>query len=289
MMPRTTGPRRLGGDGSRRGEGASEMTHVLSKDGTHIAYHCSGAGPSLVLVHGTGTDHRYWAPLLPALTGHFTVYAVDRRGRGQSGDTAPYAIEREFEDVAALLSSIPGDVNLLGHSYGAICSLEAALRTRCVSGLALYEPPIHTSVVVPYPTKALERFHALLEAGDTEQALVMVYEEAGTPRDELRQLRAQPDWPARIQAAHTIPREFDGARNYVLDADRTRRLTTPTLLLLGSLTTPSYAAATEALHESLASSRMALLPRHGHEAVVTAPALVLQEILGFFLGITDEH
>src|SRR5918994_4256030 len=103
---------------------------VTSLDGTPIAYWRSGEGPPLVLVHGTSADHSRWAPVLPAFEERFTVYAVDRRGRGESGDSEDYSIEREFEDVAAVVDSIEAPVNLLGHSYGAVCSLEAALITR---------------------------------------------------------------------------------------------------------------------------------------------------------------
>jgi Alpha/beta hydrolase family len=91
-----------------------------------IACWRSGQGQPLVAVHATTADHSTWNPLLPALTAHFTVYAMDRRGRGGSGDGSTYAIEREFEDVAAVVDSIGGPVNLLGHSYGALCSLEKA-------------------------------------------------------------------------------------------------------------------------------------------------------------------
>src|SRR3712207_8086243 len=100
---------------------------VTSVDGTSIAYWRSGEGPPLVLVHGTAADHSRWAPVLPAFEQRFTVYAIDRRGRGGSGDSGDYAIEREFEDVAEVVDSLGESVNLLGHSYGALCALEAAL------------------------------------------------------------------------------------------------------------------------------------------------------------------
>jgi pimeloyl-ACP methyl ester carboxylesterase len=147
------------------------MNHVTSGDGTKIAYERGGNGPSLVLVHGTATDHSYWAPVLPHLERHFTVYTVDRRGRGQSGDTEPYAIQREFNDLATLVGSIDGPVHLLGHSYGALCSLEAALLARNVHKLALYEPPIYTTVDVVFPRDVVDRFDALLRAGHAEQAV----------------------------------------------------------------------------------------------------------------------
>ncbi|HXB55379.1 MAG TPA: alpha/beta fold hydrolase [Vicinamibacteria bacterium] len=115
-------------------------SHVQSKDGTSIAYWQSGRGSALVLVHGTTADHQRWAPILPALEKRFTVYVVDGRGRGGSGDAPNYALERESEDIAAVVDAIGEAVFLLGHSHGAICSLEATLRTSNVSKLILYEP-----------------------------------------------------------------------------------------------------------------------------------------------------
>ncbi len=120
------------------------MEHLVSRDGTRIAYERRGEGPPLVLVHGTGIDHTYRDPVAPGLERSFTVYSVDRRGRGRSGDTAPYAIEREFEDVAALVESIPARAFLLGHSYGALCSLEAALLTTRIRKMILIEPSMYT-------------------------------------------------------------------------------------------------------------------------------------------------
>ncbi|HZD70948.1 MAG TPA: alpha/beta hydrolase [Actinomycetes bacterium] len=260
------------------------MRHVLSKDGTRIAYERSGMGPPLVLIHGTGIDHTYWTPLIPELEQYFTVYTVDRRGRGRSGDTQPYAIRREFDDVAAVVDSIPGTVGLLGHSYGALCSLEAALRTTHVRKLALYEPPVYTTVEVSYPADIRGRFDALLKAGKAEEALLMVYEIGETSTDEVSLLRSLPSWQARVLAAHTIPREQSSVKSYSFDPSRFRNLKTPTLFLLGSESSPFYKAATEALHASLPHSRIAILPEQRHEAVVTAPELFLREVIGFFLG-----
>jgi pimeloyl-ACP methyl ester carboxylesterase len=104
------------------------METITSRDGTRIAYARSGAGPPLILVHGTSAAATRWAPVVPALEEHFTVYAVDRRGRGESGDADDYAIEREFEDIAALIDATGGPANVLGHSFGG-CALEAGLRT----------------------------------------------------------------------------------------------------------------------------------------------------------------
>jgi pimeloyl-ACP methyl ester carboxylesterase len=260
------------------------MNFITSRDGTKIAYERSGDGPSLVLAHGTATDHSYWAPVVRELERHFTVCAIDRRGRGHSGDTEPYAIEREFDDLATLIESIDEPVNLLGHSYGALCSLEAAQLAANVGKLALYEPPIYTTVDIAFPTDIVDRFDALLRAGSAEQALVMLYELDGTSTAELQQLRAMPNWHARVLAAHTIHREQTGARGYTVDRNRLAHLTVPTLLLVGGESTPFYKAAIETLHRSLPHSRITCLPNQRHEAVITAPALFQREIMDFLLG-----
>ena len=124
------------------------METITSTDGTMIAYQRSGTGPPLVLVHGTTADHTRWTPVLPAFEQHFTVYGLDRRGRGGSGDAGQYAIEREFEDTVAVVNSIEEPIFLLGHSYGALCSLEAASRTAHLRKLILYEPPIPTGIEI---------------------------------------------------------------------------------------------------------------------------------------------
>lgn len=259
------------------------MKQVLSNDGTRIAYERTGTGPSLVLVHGTGVDHTYWDLLIPELVRDFTIYALDRRGRGHSGDTPPYAIQREFHDIAALVDSIPEPSAVLGHSYGALCALEAALLTSRIHKLVLYEPPIHTTIDVSYPPDMLNNFDALLKAGKAEEALLLLYEVGQTPADELNVLRSLPNWHARVLAAHTIPREVMAARNYSFDPGRFRKLSTPILFLLGSETLPVYNAATQLLHGSLLRSRIVVLPKQPHDAAITAPELVLREMLGYFL------
>src|SRR5438046_10662271 len=113
------------------------METVKSKDGTAIAFERTGQGPPMLLVHGGTADHTRWAPLLPKLNQHFTVCAVDRRGRGGSGDAPSYAHAREFEDLAAVIDSLGAPVTVLGHSFGDLCALEALLLTRNVARLTL--------------------------------------------------------------------------------------------------------------------------------------------------------
>jgi pimeloyl-ACP methyl ester carboxylesterase len=128
-------------------DAAAVLRHVSSTDGTRIGYRRSGEGPPLVLVHGATGAHWSFRFLVPTLVDRFTVYAVDRRGRDESGDRAEYAIEREFEDVAAVVDSIDEPASLLGHSYGATVALGAALVARNLHRLVLYEPTPGMSVV----------------------------------------------------------------------------------------------------------------------------------------------
>ena len=115
---------------------------VKSKDGTSIAFERRGHGPPLVMVHGTTLDHTRWGTIVTKLAEHFSLYMVDRRGRGKSGDGPVYAIEREFEDVAAVLEATSEPARILAHSYGAICSLEASRLTARIAKMVLYEPPL---------------------------------------------------------------------------------------------------------------------------------------------------
>lgn len=144
------------------------MTTIISRDGVRIAYQHSGAGRPLILVHGVAGTAARWAPVLPVLAPHARVYAIDRRGRGASGDARSYALEREVEDVVALVEAIGEPVDLLGHSYGGICALEAALHMPNLRSLILYEAPLPLPGVTIYPEGLIERLEALLAAGDRE-------------------------------------------------------------------------------------------------------------------------
>jgi pimeloyl-ACP methyl ester carboxylesterase len=262
----------------------SNMEFVVSSDGTRIAYERRGEGPPLVLVHGTGIDHSYWDLVAPALGRDFTVYSVDRRGRGRSGDTPPYAIQREFEDVAAVVGSIAGDVCLVGHSYGALCSLEAALLAKNIGKMILNEPPMYTTVEVSVPAEAPGEILAYAAAGEWEKALVTLYEAGGMSAAELSFLRSLPSWHARIRAAPTVFREILGVRAYSFDPARFRNLKTPVLLLVGGETSPVYTAAVEALHSALPNNRLVVLPGQPHDAALTAPELFLEQVRRFLMG-----
>ncbi len=261
------------------------MEKVVSRDGTSIALRRSGAGAPLVLVHGTGGTWERWTPVLPFLEKHFTVYAMDRRGRGESGDAAAYAIEREFEDVAAAVDAIGGSVHLFGHSYGAVCALEASLLTGRIDRLILYEPPIPASDTRADDNKVLEDMQALLAAGDREGVLTMFMTEmVRMPRQDMELSKSMPAWPARVATAHTLPREILALRKYSFEADRFRAVACPTLLLLGGESPDHFRTAIRLLESVLKGAKTVVLPGQQHVAMETAPKLLADAVSAFLLS-----
>jgi pimeloyl-ACP methyl ester carboxylesterase len=230
------------------------METIRSKDGTPIAYWRSGVGTPLLLVHGTVGDHLTWAPVLAALERHFSVYTMDRRGRGDSGDAQAYALEREGEDIAAVIDAIGGAVDVVGHSFGGTCILEAMRLTAHVRRLILYEPPLPLGLRY-WPAEFSARMHALLDAGEREQALLLFFRDmVKMPPHEVAAAQVLPTWPARVAAVHTIPRELQNLESYTFDAGRFGRMETPTVLFLGGESPPSMRTIAETLHTTLPNS-----------------------------------
>ena len=204
---------------------------------------------------------------------------VDRRGRGQSGDRGDYAIEREFEDVAAVVESAGEEVAVLGHSYGGICALECALLSDGISKLVLYEPPMG---FLESPPHVVDRLQELLEEGRRDELVsYFMGEVAGLPADQVELLRSQPAWEARLAVAHTIPREERASRRYVFDADRFRGLEVPTLFLLGGESHAPFREAADAVREAVSECRVVVMPGQRHAAMDTATELFTAEVLGF--------
>ena len=219
--------------------------------------------------------------MIPALEKHFTVVTIDRRGRGASGDGPSYAIEREYEDIVAVAEAFGEFVNLLGHSFGGLLALEAALLTRNIRKLILYGS-------VPAPDqpglseKIIDRLQALSDAGDREGVLATFYREvAGMNPPEIELLRSSPAWQARLAAVNTLPREARALGQYSLNPARFRNLQTPTLLLLGGKSPPFVKNATGTIAAALPHSRIDVLPRQKQVAMYTAPDLFLQAVLAF--------
>lgn len=258
-----------------------KIVSFTSRDGTPIGCHVTGRGAPLVLVHGTTADHARWTPLVSSLEQRFTVYAIDRRGRGASGDGPAYALEREVEDLAAIVDGIGGPVDLLGHSFGALVSLEAAARVASLRRLVLYEPPIPTAT--PLVTTALiARLDALIAAGEREAAVATFLAEGPrVPANELAIMRSLPAWQARVTAAHTIPRELRASTEYRFDASRFAAVRVPTCLLLGGASPPPFRAALELVRAAIPHAELVVLPSQQHAAMDTAPDLFLRELMRF--------
>jgi pimeloyl-ACP methyl ester carboxylesterase len=183
------------------------MRTVMSHDGTSIAFDKAGQGPALVLVapaFGTRTDA---ASLAAALAPYFTVITYDRRGRGDSGDTAPYAVKREIEDLEALLNAVGGSAFVFGHSSGAVLALDAAeiLPTK-IAKLALYEPPfIIDDSRPPMPEDFASHLSELITAGRPGDAVEYWQTQLGIPAEAIAQMRQSPMWAGLEAVAPTLP------------------------------------------------------------------------------------
>lgn len=261
-----------------------ETKVVTSTDGTPIAFEQMGSGPPLVLVHGNADVHKFWdlAGVRSAFAERCTVYAISRRGRGASGDTAAYELEREARDVAAVVDSIDRPVTLLGHSGGALYSLESTLYTDNLRKLVLNQPPIAVGGNVLDIEEAITEMKRLLDDGENEQALVLFLRDVGQlTSNELDTVRSAPIWNEMVEAAQTLPRELRAIAEYEFDAARFAELTTPTLLLSGGESPPLYRDATEAVSAALPNSRIVTFDEHAHEPMNTAPDRFVDEVLTF--------
>lgn len=257
------------------------MKTVHSKDGTPIAYWCSGLGTPVLLVHGATDDHRLWTSVMSTLRRHCSVYAMDRRGRGQSGDTDGYALEREWEDIAAVVDAIESPVAVIGHSLGGTCALEAALLSANVRRLILYEPVMPSGKRFS-SAEFSSRMRDLLDRGDKEQVLVLFLRDVlKTPPERIAFLQTSPTWAARVAAVDTVPRELESLDGYRFDPDRFRSMQTPTVLLVGGDSPPFRRIDAETLHAVLPNSRVAVLPGQRHRAMEDAPDVFAQEVLTF--------
>jgi pimeloyl-ACP methyl ester carboxylesterase len=215
----------------------------------------------------------------------FTIYAIDRRGYGESGDASGYAIEREFEDIAAVVNSLGKGVNLLGHSFGGLCVLEAALLTPLVRRLIVYEPSELPVAGAPlYPEGMIDRLQDLLDSGDRESVVTTLMREAvNMPSHEIELLKASPVFPSMVAAAHTVPRESRAEEDYQFEPKRFENFHAPTLLLLGGDSPSFFKTTIETWHTALPNSRIMILPGQQHIAHYTAPDLFVDVVQKFLL------
>jgi pimeloyl-ACP methyl ester carboxylesterase len=263
------------------------VTRVVSRDGTEIGYWTSGEGSPLVLVHGTTADHTRWCPLLPYLEPHATVYALDRRGRGTSGDAPDYGVAREFEDVAAVVDAVAeasgSAVDVLGHSFGGLCAFGGAALTSNIRRLVLYEGwPSPNPDLLALPPGVEERLDALLAEGDREAVLETFFREVvGMPEEEFAVYRALPAWRARIAAAHTITRESRGEQAALFDPEQAAKITVPTLLLAGGDSPDFLKAGIDAVAAALPDAHIVVLEGQRHIAIDLVPEVFARHVVAF--------
>jgi pimeloyl-ACP methyl ester carboxylesterase len=259
------------------------MNTVRSNDGTTIAFDRVGQGPPLILVDG-GLCYRALGPcgaLAKALAADFTVFTYDRRGRGDSGDTAPYAVAREVDDIEALVREAGGCASLWGVSSGAALALEAANRLDTISSLALYEAPFIVDDSRPPIADDWVRLGAAVAAGRRSEAIKTFLKSVGLPALVVTVMRWLPVWSKLTSVAHTLP--YDGAivrdnqRGEPLPAARWKSVKAPTLVMAGGKSPAWIQRSNRSLADVLPNARYRSLDGQTHDVKAKAHAPVLAE------------
>lgn len=259
------------------------MESTVSKDGTMIAFDRLGDGPPVVLVCGFPTDRKYPnGPLASLLAQAFTVLNYDRRGRGDSGDTQPYALEREFEDLDAVIGEAGGSAFAYGTSSGAVLALQAAAYGLAITNLALWEPPYIVDDSRERPPADYKAQVAAMIASDRRGDVLEFFftTMVGLPAEFVAQMRQSPFWSAQEALAHTLVYEADVMGDYSFPADRVRSVAVPTLVLDGG-TTPWITNSADAVAKALPNAQRRTLEGQTHDVAAEALAPALQE---FFTG-----
>ncbi len=260
------------------------MSTVTSADGTTIAFEAYGEGRPLILIDGA-TAHRAVNPLNDEvgqlLTDRFRTYAYDRRGRGASTDTAPYAIQREIEDIAALIEDAGQPAILFAWSSGGLLALDAAAAGLPIAGLVLFEPPVVVDDVrPPLPSDYVEQLDAFVAEGRRDKAAELFMTAAAMlPAEAIPGMKQSPYWAPVEEIAHTIA--YDGRimgttmSGNPLPSDRWADVKVPVLVLYGDKTWPALSAGAQAVAEHLPTATVKAIPgeNHGTEAATLAPVL----------------
>jgi pimeloyl-ACP methyl ester carboxylesterase len=255
------------------------MQKTKSKDGTAIAFDKMGKGPAVVLVCGGSVDRKSNAALASLLADQLTVFNFDRRGRGDSGDTPPYAVEREVEDIEAVIDAAGGSAFLYGSSSGGALALEAAYRLpRKVTMIALWEPPYFVDNSYPRPpADAAETFTRLVSEGRRGDAVeFFMANVVGLPPQFVAAARKEPWWQGQEAIAHTLAYDATIMGDYSLPRERIAAIKIPTLVLDGSASFPFIGPTAEALAKTLPKGRRVTLQGQRHDAAPEAIAAALK-------------
>jgi pimeloyl-ACP methyl ester carboxylesterase len=260
------------------GEKEQNMDSVTSKDGTIITYDRMGQGAPAILVSGASVDRQANLPLAEALKQHFTIFNYDRRGRGTSGDTPPYAVEREIEDIDAVIGAAGGSAFLCGFSSGAALAVQAAASGLAIRKLALWEPPYILDGSRPRPpADSVKTLNDLVAAGRRgDAAEYFMAKIVGMPPEVVADARKQPWWPAQEALAHTLAYDATILGDYSLPTASAARIKTTTLVMAGGADFPWMRETAQALAEQIPGAKTHFLDGQGHnvDPAVIAPVLV---------------
>lgn len=268
------------------GTTTTQTRFATSADGTRIAYEVTGSGPALVLVDGA-LCHREFGPSRPtakALSEAFTVHTYDRRGRGESGPgAAPYSLERELEDLAAVVEAAGGTVSLLGFSSGAALALEAVRSGLRFEKLALYEAPfILDDTHAPNDPRLPERMQELVDQGRRADAVRLFMRTVGAPAFMIALMRLMPAWRRLTAVAHTLPYDLaivgPHGQGRPLPGGYYDAVTVPTLVMAGGKSPEYMRNAQAAIAAALPDGRIEVLPGQTH---MVKPAVVAPLVTEF--------
>ena len=252
------------------------MDTVISEDGTTIAFDRLGDGPPVTLVCGASTDRRANAPLAELLAEHFSVFNYDRRGRHDSGDTPPYAVEREVEDLDAVIDAAGGSAFVYGTSSGGALALEAAASGLAITKLAMWEPPFGLDEGSRPPADTARTYAELVAAGRRGAAVeYFMAEVVGLPPEFVAQARHAPWWQAQEALAHTLAYDATVMGDYSLPVERAASVVAPTLVMAGGASFPFMRETARALAEVLPDGQQRTLEgqEHNVDPAVLAPVL----------------
>jgi pimeloyl-ACP methyl ester carboxylesterase len=256
------------------------METVTSKDGTTIAFDRLGSGPPVVLVCGGSVDRLADAAIAQELASDLTVLNYDRRGRGDSGDTPPYAIEREVEDIEAVIGAAGGEAFLWGSSSGAVLALIAAERGLPIRRLALWEPPFIPDGYPRPPEDQVEQYERMVAEGRRGDAVeYFMSKVVGLPPEFVEGAKQQPFWGPTEALAHTLAYDARIMADYRIPVERTARVTTPTLVVAGGADMPFMRESAQALADALPNGEARFLDGQGHDV---DPAVLGPVLKGFF-------
>jgi hypothetical protein len=257
------------------------METVTSADGTTIAFDQIGAGPPLVLVAGAACDRAVDARIAEGLAAHFTVLNYDRRGRGDSTDTLPYAVEREIEDLEVLLAAAGGSPVVVGLSSGAVLAAHAAAAGLPVGHLVMWEPPFRLDAAARRTAREYaERTTALLAEGRRGDALELFMTVVGLPAEAIAGMRQSPYWELGERLAPTLAYDAAVTGDGSIPAERFAGITVPTAVFTGGASPDWFRAAGRAAAGAIPGATYGELPGQTHDVAPDALASAVQDFVG---------